>query len=123
MELEEWYAAQRRRQVTLAHDREEGQAALVRLLEIARRDSGQPRIVAKFLLGLYNGGRFPFDLVTLRCLDRDIFNDCLAVLRMDYRPLQDVHLYVENGGFVFEQMAQEWSSSSADWSHLEPTSK
>ncbi|WP_211467324.1 DUF7673 family protein [Collimonas silvisoli] len=93
----------------------EGEAALVRLLDIAHRDSGQPRKVAAFLLGLYNGRRFPFNLTELRNLDRDIFNDCIAVLKMDYRPAQDVHCYFKRGGAIFEQLARDKDIPGADW--------
>lgn len=88
---------------------EQGEKALKRLFAIACRDSGQCRHVAAFLLGLYNGQRFPFDLTDLRCLDHEIFEDCLAVLRMDWQPKQEVHRYIENGGERFEELAQRWA--------------
>lgn len=86
----------------------EGEAALRRLLPIARRDSGQSGVVAKFLLGLYNGTRFPFDMTELRRLDLDLFEDCLAVLRMDFAPEKEIHRYFEDGGVLFEDLAVEW---------------
>lgn len=85
-----------------------GLDALKRLLPIAQGSSGQCRYVAGFLLGIYNGDRFPFDLTSLRCLDRKIFNDCMAVLAMDYQPAQEVHCYFENGGEIWEQLAKDW---------------
>ena len=39
---------------------QEEQDATSALFEVAPRDSGQPRYIAAFLLGLYNGSRFPF---------------------------------------------------------------
>lgn len=86
-----------------------GVEALVRLLKIARGHSGQCRHVAGFLLGLYNGNRFKFDLTDFRCLDVAIFNDCLTVLRMDYRPALEVHMYFDNGGEIWEQLARDWN--------------
>lgn len=80
--------------------------ALMRLLEIAHKDTGQSRHVSRFLLSLYNGDRFPFDLTDFRCLDRAIFNDCLDVLQMDFRPLQEVHEYFINGGVIWEELAK-----------------
>ena len=65
-------------------------------------------MIAAFLLGCYNGGRFPFDLTDFRMLDRELFDDCLAVLRMDHAPLKEVHRYFSNDGAIFEQLASDW---------------
>jgi hypothetical protein len=94
---------------TRAHVATEGVAALNRLYEIALRDSGQCRIVASFLAGLYNGRRFPFDLTDLRCVDDAIFEDCMALLRMDARQCeQEIHNYFDNGNERWEKMIQDW---------------
>ena len=88
-------------------DHRKGIPALERLFEVAQRDSGQPRHIAAFLLGLYNGTRFPFDLTDLRCIDRELFDDCMLVLRMDRSPEQEVHCYFEGGGRLFEALARD----------------
>lgn len=88
--------------------RERGEAALRRLLPIAQGNTGQCRHVAAFLLGLYNGKRFKFDLTDLRCVDRAIFEDCISVLQMDAQPLREVHTYFPKGGEVFEDLAVSW---------------
>lgn len=85
-----------------------GVDALVRLLRIARGNSGQCRHVASFLLGLYNGNRFKFDLTDFRCVDKAIFDDCIEVLKMDYMPAQEVHCYFANGGQIWESLAKQW---------------
>ena len=86
-----------------------GVLALKRLFDVANRDHGQCRHIAHFLLGLYNGERFPFDLTDLRALDNSLFEDCMSVLRMDARVTQqEVHQYFENGGKRFEQLAKDW---------------
>lgn len=89
-----------------------GVEALKRLLPIAQGNSGQCRHVAAFLLGLYNGIRFKFDLTDFRALDRKIFNDCMAVLAMDYQPQKEVHLYFDQGNDegheIFEALAKSW---------------
>lgn len=95
-------------QAQLPGIRERGEAALRRLLPIAQGNTGQCRHVAGFLLGLYNGSRFKFDLTDLRCVDRAIFNDCMAVLQMDSEPAQEVHLYFPKGGQLFEDLATVW---------------
>jgi hypothetical protein len=84
-----------------------GLPALQRLVKIAQRDTGQAATVRLFLLGLYNGYRFPFNLTTLRGLDGELFNDCMDVLRLDARAtVKEVHQYFDNGGEVFEQFAR-----------------
>lgn len=94
-------------------NRQIGEAALRRLLPIAQRDTGQSKRVAHILLGLYNGYRFPLNLTTLRGLDDDIVEDVLAVFRMDANAYQEVHLYFDNGGNVFEQLAKDWGFDEA----------
>jgi hypothetical protein len=86
----------------------EGEAALRRLLPITQRDTGQSSVIARFLLSLYNGDRFPFDLTDLRRLDYELFDDCLAVLKMDSQPLKEVHRYFDNGGAIWEALAKDW---------------
>jgi hypothetical protein len=88
-----------------------GLAAVVRLVPIAQKDTGQSVTIAKFLLGVYNGRMFPFDLTNLRNLDIDLHNDCLAVLRMDHSALCEIHLLVNNGPATFEQLARDWAPS------------
>lgn len=93
---------------TASSGQPEALAAIQRLLEIAHRGTGQSRIAARFLLSLYNGDRFPFDLSDFRCLDLDIFKDCLVVLLMDYQPQREVHVYIKDGQRIWEAMAVAW---------------
>ncbi len=86
-----------------------GLEALKRLLKIAQRDTGQSGVIARFLLGLYNDTRFPFDLTDFRRLDEEIFKDCLAVLEMDACAEKEVHEYFENGGQIWEKLADDWN--------------
>lgn len=84
---------------------EQGGAALHRLFERAQGDTGQCAVVARLLAGLYNGSRFPFVLTDLRRLDDALFEEAMAVLRMDARHcVQEVHEYFDNGGRRFEAM-------------------
>ena len=88
---------------------EVGVAALRRLYQVAQGESGQCRHIARFLLGLYNGARFPFDLTDLRGIDDALYEDCLRVLNMDARSTKrEVHAYFEDGGRKWEQMARDW---------------
>jgi hypothetical protein len=84
-----------------------GIPALIRLAAIADRDTGQADTVRSFLLGLWNGYRFPFNLVRLRGLDKGLFDDCMAVLTLDARATaKEVHHYLDNGDELFERWAQ-----------------
>lgn len=88
--------------------REDGVAALKRLLEVAQRDTGQSGVVALFLLGLYNGRDFKFDMTDLRRLDHNLVEDCLSLLRMDSNPEQEVHQYIENGQEIWQGLRRTW---------------
>lgn len=90
--------------------REAGIAALQRLLPIAQGCTGQSREVALFLLGLYNGREYKFDLTNLRYLDNKLVEDCLTVLRMDSSPEKEVHQYFENGSAIWQQLRARWVS-------------
>ncbi|TCS37464.1 hypothetical protein EDC30_104268 [Paucimonas lemoignei] len=111
--VHEMFAEMRRkeaeRQAALPQIRAEGVEALKRLLKVAQGHSGQCRYIASFLLGLYNGNRFKFDLTDFRCLDYELFQDCLTVLRMDFQPQREVHCYFEDGGRIWEQLAKDWN--------------
>ena len=85
----------------------EGRAELGRAVRVARGETGQSCRIAAFLLGCYNGTRFPFDLTDFRGLDHNLFEDCVSVLRMDYQPRQEMHNYFERGGARFEELAQD----------------
>lgn len=72
-------------------------------------DSGQSVRIARFLLGLYNGPAFPFDLTDLRAIDRSLNNDCFAVLAMDSKVCEmEVHHYIEDGKARFEALAERF---------------
>lgn len=89
--------------------------SLGELFDMAQRDHGGARVARRFLLSLYNGGRFPFDLTDLRLLDLHRFEQCLNVLRMDYTPFEEVHVtigryFTPEGkpvGAVFERWAYD----------------
>lgn len=86
---------------------EAGLPALERLAKVAERDTGQSETVRLFLLGLYNGYRFPFSLTSFRGLDKCLFDDCVLVLTLDARVTeQEIHHYIENGGELFERWAR-----------------
>jgi hypothetical protein len=80
---EERLEAERRR--TLRHYSSEQTNAALRLYKLVKRcpDTGGGIRVAKFLLGLYNGTRFPFDLSDMRCFDAENFEAAITLLRAE----------------------------------------
>lgn len=89
--------------------------ALKRLWLVSQRDHGGSRVAALFLLGLYNGERFPFDLTSLRGLDYSYQNDAFLVLRLDAGATErEVHSWLNAAyglsdfGERFEHMAHRW---------------
>lgn len=92
----------------------DGVDALVRLLKVAHGDTGQSRVVAAFLLSLYNCHRFKFDLVEFRRLDFKLFDDCISVLKMDHQPEVEVHQRIENGSAIWESLAKQWKNGEGD---------
>lgn len=83
-------------------------AALRRLWAHAQGETGQSRVTSAFLLGLYNGRRFPFDLTNFRLLDNSLICDCLAVLEMDSTPKREVHDLLGAPNHQFEALASYW---------------
>lgn len=87
----------------------EGKAALFRLFDFAQGDTGQCRTIVRFLVGLYNGDAYPFDLTGLRAIDDALFEDCMAVLRMDARHcVHEVQNYFDNGESRWQKMISDW---------------
>jgi len=80
-------AIQAQREITLSKYSQAQQAAALRLFICARfqLDTSGGATVARLLLGLYNGTRFPFDLTDLRRLDSDLWVDSMTVIHMDSR--------------------------------------
>lgn len=101
-------------EVVLPEIRKTGETALHELLPVALRDTGQSEVIARFLLGLYNGTRFPFDLSEFRRLDRELFNKCQQVLAMDFQPEKEVHRFFADGSELFESMAKTWGLSGQE---------
>lgn len=87
-----------------------GIPALMRLVKVALSDTGQSRVCGRFLLGLYNGGYYRFDLTDFRSLDTELFEDCLSVLKMDANPIREVHRLIEDGDAVFHRLRMYWAS-------------
>ncbi|WP_370601980.1 hypothetical protein [Pseudomonas nitroreducens] len=92
----------------LPHVRAAGATAVHRLIPIAHEDNAQGDVVRALLLGCYNGRDFPFQLNSIRVLDRAVLDDCLALLHMDSHPEIEVHQHLEDGSAVFSGLAERW---------------
>lgn len=90
-----------------------GMQALRRLWLHANGGTGQCKWTAAFLLGLYNGYRFPFNLTNFRALDGELFRDCLAVLILDSTPRREIHELLGVGNEPFEALARFWGVPDA----------
>lgn len=90
-----------------------GEPALARLASLAVRPTGQSAVLGRFLLGLYDGQTYPFNLTELRGLDLDLFEDCMRVVMMDYSPDVEVHQRVPNGPAIWRELAAMWGKGVA----------
>ena len=80
-------------------DQQAGWFALTRLLDVARRDTGQSRRVADFLLAWHNAGENGgWDPTDLWNVDAAIADDMLAVVRL----IRDSHCYPDGLGLDAE---------------------
>lgn len=87
--------------------------ALVRLLEIAARDTGQSRRVADFLLAWWNSGSCgAFDLTSLWSLDATIVADMTTVFGLIGR----IHHYPDSLGYEseFKAIVLAWRPELGD---------
>lgn len=101
----DWLTSKSRDDVELV--KANGADALKRLMPVALRDTNQSRHVAGFLLNLYNGERFHFDLSDLGSIDHALFLDCITVLMMNVVPGPEIHEYFEHGNKLFEGIARD----------------
>ncbi|QXG32990.1 hypothetical protein KTT59_06535 [Pseudomonas viridiflava] len=85
--------------------------ALCRLVEVARRDTGQSQVCGRFLLALYNSKTFPMNLCDLRRLDRSLWEDCISVLRVDRHPRKEIHLMLDDGPAIWEELKAAWANT------------
>lgn len=85
--------------------REAGVPALRRLVAVASGDTGQCSVIRHFLLGLYNGPKWPFDLTDLRRLDYALLRDVLTVIEMDATGAisTEIHKAVNDGDRLFKE--------------------
>ena len=107
-----WAYEQRRPAIVI-----EGTRALNRLIPTALSYTAQGQAIGRFLLGIYDGAEYRFELPQLYRLELRRFEDCLRVLNMDYTPEVEVHERVEGGGDIWRQLISQWGTLR----HQQPT--
>jgi len=109
--LSQIWAYQRRRPTIIRT----GTQALHRLIPIALSRTATGNAIGHFLLGLYDGATFRFDLKQLHRLDEREFEDCLQVLEMDYMPEVEVHERVDEGESVWRELMEVWRTQPLEF--------
>lgn len=109
--LNDFLDSMQREQDSRSELHECGLQALHHLAEVVINGTGQSIIIGRFLLGLYDGSKYPFNLVSLRALDNDLHASCMAVLQLDYVPLKEVHEYLDNGPELFKRLCDRGGES------------
>jgi len=85
---------------------ERGLPALERLVEVAKKSSGQPHHCRRILLAVYNGDEWPLELTRLRCLDEDLQRDALTVIEWAAYSDRELHQYLPNGNAIMQAFWQ-----------------
>lgn len=81
---------------------------LLVLLATAERTDQQAKVVARFIAGVSDGVRYPFDLTEFRLLTPALVEDCLAVVRLDLVSWQGAVDYIEGGRRVIDGIIERW---------------
>lgn len=66
-----------------------------RLWRLANQDTIEGKIVAKFLLAVYDGNRFPFNLNNFKLLSSKVYDDCILILHLDKSRFMNICSYFE----------------------------
>ncbi len=94
-----------------ADDHDQGLDSLAILVSLAEADTGQSPVVAQFLASLYAEGALQAKPTDLRQLDADLFEHCLAVLRLVYMVRSDLYRYVGDGRERWARLVATWNES------------
>lgn len=89
-----------------AAKQEQHKQALTKVLKMALDDCGGGRVCRDFLLSLYNGHAYPFNLNGLRNLDGGLYAACITIMNVDCRPnpVMEIHEWFTNGNEVFNKL-------------------
>lgn len=76
-----------------------------RLLKLTKDlDTSGGRTAAEFLCNIYNGNRVQFNLSDLNNLSMLNWIDAMNVLKLNKIGFDEIHLYIENGSAIFEDL-------------------
>ena len=80
--------------------------ALTKVLKMALDDCGGSRVCRDFLLSLYNGHAYPFNMNGLRNLDGGLYAACITIMNIDCRPNPpfEIHYWFINGDEIFASL-------------------
>ena len=86
--------------------KEQHKQALVKVIKMALDDCGGGRVCRDFLLSLYNGRDYPFNMNDLRNLDGGLYAACITIMNIDCRPNPpfEIHEWFDNGSEVFDRL-------------------
>lgn len=88
-----------------AHLVTNGVKAILPLVKVALGNTGQSQYVRRFLLGLFNSRSWPFDLLSLRCLDSDLQKACISLLTLNVLDKsRDMRDYFADGTAMYHQL-------------------
>ncbi len=87
-------------------DRDDHKKALIKVIKMALDDCGGSRVCRDFLLSLYNGHAYPFDMNGLRNLDSGLYVACITIMNVDCRPnpALEIHEWFDNGNEIFDKL-------------------
>ena len=78
--------------------------SLETVMKMALDGCGASRVCRDFLLSLYNGYAFPFNMNDLRNLGHSLYADIITIMEMDCRPNfpKEIHRWLKNGEHYFD---------------------
>ena len=107
LQTEEEYAHER------AAKHEAHKQALIKVMKMALDDCGGSRVCRDFLLSLYNGHAYPFNMKGMCNLDGGLYAACITIMNINCRPNPpfEIHNWFTNGNEVFDKLKASRAAS------------
>lgn len=85
---------------------EDHKNALTKVLRMALDDCGGSRVCRDFLLSMYNGHAYPFDMNGMCNLDGGLYAACITIMNINCRPNPpyEIHNWFTNGDEIFDRL-------------------
>ncbi len=93
---------------------EEYAAAILVLLPVAMRGTGQSGRCAQVLLSAYNGYDYHVSIPDLCGLDVDLYEAAITVIRGRCELLLEPHVLIQDGGRIFDELYDDWTNISVE---------